>query len=52
MGDVKAIAGGSNAYEAAGSQGRRMTEERWWKGFGYIARSVADLLKSPSIKRV
>jgi hypothetical protein len=28
MGDVKAIAGGSDAYEAAGLQGRRMTEGR------------------------
>jgi hypothetical protein len=44
MGDVKAIAGGSDAYEAAGSQGRRMTEERWWKSFGCTARFVAEPL--------
>jgi len=42
MGDLKAIAGGSDAYEAVGSQGRRMTEERWWKSFGCTARFVAE----------
>jgi hypothetical protein len=44
LGDVKAIAGGSDAYEAAGSQGRRMTEERWWESFGCTARFVAEPL--------
>jgi len=44
MGDVKAIAGGSDDYEAAGSQGRRMTEERWWKSVGCTARFVAEPL--------
>jgi hypothetical protein len=39
-GDVKAIAVGCDAYEAAGSQGCRMTEERWWKSFGCTAPSV------------
>jgi hypothetical protein len=43
-GEVKAIAGGSDAYEAAGSQGRRMTEERRWKSFGRTARFVAEPL--------
>jgi len=41
---VIAIAGGSDAYEATGSQGRRMTDERWWNSFSGTARSVADLL--------
>jgi hypothetical protein len=38
-----AIAGGSDAYEVAGSQGR-MTEERWWASFGCTARFVAEPL--------
>jgi hypothetical protein len=42
MGDVKAIAGGCDAYEAAGAQGRRLTEESWWKSFGCTARFVAE----------
>jgi hypothetical protein len=44
MDDVKVIARGSDAYEAAGSQGRRLTEERWWKSFGCTARFVAEPL--------
>jgi hypothetical protein len=43
MGDVKAIAGGSDAYEAAGSQGRRLTEERWWKSFGSPLQALVFL---------
>jgi len=44
MGDVKAIAGGSDADETASSRGWRMTEERWWKSFGCTARFVAEPL--------
>jgi hypothetical protein len=45
LGEVKAIAGGSDASEAAGSQGRRLTEEPWWKSFGCTARFVAEPLQ-------
>lgn len=44
-GDLKALAGVSDASEAAGLQGRRMTEERWWKSFGCAARFVAEPLE-------